>query len=319
VSTGERQPDSWSRAWLRTALAHDGCDNEITATVTATLPDPFGQHDLDHALATLDPRLLERAGAAGATQHIRELAAAGYTVRFPGDTDLAQRLLWPVSATESHGMEDARFVRFTTDTGVTGYRATYTAYNGATVTPRLLESADLTSFSAFALTGPAARNKGMALFPRLVGGRHLALCRGDGETMSLATSADGRSWSGEVPLHGPTAAWELLQVGNCGSPLETPAGWLVLTHGVGPMRTYAIGALLLDLADPARIVGALPEPLLLPDEHEREGYVPNVVYSCGGMIHDGTLWLPYGSSDARVALATVPVDALVARLQEAGA
>ncbi|WP_410611914.1 glycoside hydrolase family 130 protein [Amycolatopsis sp. lyj-109] len=319
VGTGERQPDSWSRSWLRAALNHDDCDNEITATVTATLPDPFGQNDLDHALATLDPRLLERAGAAGTTQRIRELAASGYTVSFPADTDLAQRLLWPVSATESHGMEDARFVRFTDDTGEIGYRATYTAYNGATVTPRLLESADLTSFSAFALTGPAARNKGMALFPRPVGGTHLALCRGDGETMSLATSPDGRSWSGEVPLHGPTAAWELLQVGNCGSPLETPAGWLVLTHGVGPMRTYAIGALLLDLADPARIVGALPEPLLLPDEDEREGYVPNVVYSCGGMIHDGTLWLPYGSSDARVALATVPVDALVARLEEVNA
>jgi len=317
IIAGERQPDSWSRTWLRAALAHEHCDNEITATVISTLPDPFDQHDLDRGLAALDPHLLGRPGADVTTQHIRALAAASYTVSFPGDTDLAQRLLWPISTTESHGMEDARFVRFTDDTGETGYRATYTAYDGISVMPRLLESADLTSFNAFALTGPAARNKGMALFPRLVGGRHLALCRGDGETTSLATSRDGRSWSGEVPLHGPTAAWELLQVGNCGSPLETRAGWLVLTHGVGPMRAYAIGALLLDLTDPTRIVGTLPEPLLVPDDNEREGYVPNVVYSCGGMIHEDTLWLPYGSSDARVALATVPVEDLLARFEKA--
>lgn len=316
VTIGERRPDSWSRTWLRAALAHEGCDNEITATVIAKLPDPFDQHDLDRGLAALDPHLLERPGAGDTGQRIRALAAASYTVGFPGDTDLAQRLLWPISTTESHGMEDARFVSFTDDNGETTYRATYTAYDGASVSPRLLESTDLMAFSAFALTGPAARNKGMALFPRLVGGRHLALCRGDGETTSLATSSDGRFWSGEVPLYGPKAAWELLQVGNCGSPLETRAGWLVLTHGVGPMRTYAIGALLLDLADPSRIVGALPEPLLVPDDDEREGYVPNVVYSCGGMIHDDTLWLPYGSSDTRVSLATVPVDDLLERLEK---
>ena len=135
-----------------------------------------------------------------------------------------------------------------------------------------------------------------------------------GETLSVATSPDGRTWAGEVPLHGPRAPWELLQVGNCGSPLETSRGWLVLTHGVGPMRTYAIGVLLLDLVDPSRILAALPEPLLVPDAGERDGDVPNVVYSCGGLTHDGTLWLPYGSSDTRVALATVPLENLLARL-----
>ena len=317
VSTGERAPDYWERTWFRAALAHDRCDNEISATVLSTLPEQFGQHDLDTQLGALHPRLRERAGADTTMRRIRELAAASYTVRFPEDIALSRRVLWPTSHTESHGMEDARFVRCTALDGTTGYRATYTAYDGASVAPQLLESADLNTFRALPLTGPAARNKGMALFPRPVGGRYLALCRGDGETMSLAASLDGRMWTEEVPLHGPTAPWELLQVGNCGSPLETRQGWLVLSHGVGPMRTYAIGALLLDLDDPTRILGALPEPLLTADTSERDGYVPNVVYSCGGLIHDGTLWLPYGSSDARVAVATVPLEALLARLRAA--
>jgi predicted GH43/DUF377 family glycosyl hydrolase len=317
VRTAEHEPDSWDRTWFRVALAHDGCDNEITATVLSTLPERFGQHDLDTRLAALHPLLRVRAGADATERRIRELAAASYTVRFPDGTDLAQRVLWPTSPAERHGMEDARFVRRTALDGTVGYRATYTAYDGASVASQLLESVDLNTFHAVPLTGPAARNKGMALFPRPVGGRYLALCRGDGETIGLATSSDGRTWGDEVFLHGPRAPWELLQVGNCGSPLETPQGWLVLSHGVGPMRTYAIGVLLLDLEDPTRILATLPEPLLVPDADEADGYVPNVVYSCGGIIHDGTLWLPYGSSDARVAMATVPVDTLLARLRTA--
>jgi predicted GH43/DUF377 family glycosyl hydrolase len=314
VRTAEREPDAWDRDWFRAAMAHDGHDNEIAATLLSTLPERFGQQDLDGRLAALHPRLRARSGAETAVGRIRELAAATYTVRFPAGTDLARRVLWPTSSTESHGMEDARFVRCTALDGTIGYRATYTAYNGTSVAPQLLESADLNTFHAVPLTGPAARNKGMALFPRPVCGRYLALCRGDGETNSLTSSLDGRTWADEVPLHGPSAPWELLQVGNCGSPLETSRGWLVLTHGVGPMRTYAIGALLLDLDDPSRILAALPSPLLTPDDGERDGYVPNVVYSCGGLIHDGMLWLPYGSSDTRVAMATVPLDALLARL-----
>jgi predicted GH43/DUF377 family glycosyl hydrolase len=312
--TAEREPDLWDRDWFRTALAHDQCDNEITATMLSTLPEQFGQPDLDGQLAALHHRLRERSGAESTIRRIRELTAASYTARFPDDTSLAGRVLWPTSATESRGMEDARFVHHTALDGTTAYRATYTAYNGISVAPQLLESADLGTFRAVPLTGPAARNKGMALFPRPVGGRYLALCRGDGETLSVAASPDGRTWAEEVPLHGPRAPWELLQVGNCGSPLETSRGWLVLTHGVGPMRTYAIGVLLLDLADPSRILATLPEPLLVPNAAERDGYVPNVVYSCGGLIHDGTLWLPYGSSDTRIAMATVPLDILLARL-----
>jgi predicted GH43/DUF377 family glycosyl hydrolase len=314
VRTAEREPDSWDREWLRAALAHDGRDSEIAATLLSTLPERFGQQDLDGRLAALHPRLRERSGAEPAVRRVRELAAASYTVRFPEGTSLARRVLWPTSASESHGMEDARFVRCTSLDGTVGYRATYTAYDGASVAPQLLESVDLNTFHALPLTGPAARNKGMALFPRPVGGRYLALCRGDGETISLAASVDGRTWGAEVPLHGPVAPWELLQVGNCGSPLETSRGWLVLSHGVGPMRTYVIGALLLDLADPARVLAALPSPLLVAGVGERDGYVPNVVYSCGGLVHDGVLWVPYGSSDTRVAMATVPLVELLARL-----
>ena len=314
VVAAERQPDSWDRALLRALLTHDQCDNEVTATVLSSLPEPFHQSDLDRALTSLHPRLLQRPRAAATVRRVRDLAAASYAARFPDGTDLTQRVLMPTSPAENHGMEDARFVRFTDTDGATSYRATYTAYDGTAVRPQLLRSEDLSSFRAFPLTGPAARNKGMALFPRTVDGRQLALCRGDGETISLSSSPDGLTWAAETPLHGPTAPWELLQVGNCGPPMETPHGWLVLTHGVGPLRTYAIGAILLDLADPTRILAQLPGPLLAPEPDDRDGYVPNVVYSCGGLLHGGTLWLPYGDNDTRVRVATVPVPALLARM-----
>lgn len=314
LTTARRQPDTWTRGWLRAALAHVDCNDEVTGAVLARLSEPFDREERDRVLASLDPWLLERPGVTATANQIRELTAAAYTVCFDADTDLSQRLLWPLGGGESHGMEDARFVQFTGNDGDVGYLATYTAYDGTSIAPRLLESPDLRSFHASALTGPAARNKGMALFPRPIRGRHHALCRGDGETLSLATSADGLSWADEVRVHAPDEAWELLQVGNCGSPLETAAGWLVLTHGVGPLRTYAIGALLLDLDDPTRVLATLPSPLLSPDASERDGYVPNVLYSCGGMIHDGLLWLPYGISDARIGFASVPVDALLAQL-----
>jgi predicted GH43/DUF377 family glycosyl hydrolase len=159
------------------------------------------------------------------------------------------------------------------------------------------------------MRGPGAANKGMALFPRPVGGRHLAVCRNDGETMGLTTLDAENRWQTPVPLHGPRRGWDLIQVGNCGSPIETDAGWLLLTHGVGPMRRYAIGALLLDLDHPERVIAELPDALLTPDGTERDGYVPNVLYSCGGLIHAGILWIPYGASDARVGFATVALSA----------
>jgi predicted GH43/DUF377 family glycosyl hydrolase len=198
------------------------------------------------------------------------------------------------------------------------YRATYTAFDGQRITSRLLTSPDLRVFQAHRLAGAAAANKGMALFPRRIHGRYLSLCRSDGETTCLAWSSDGYVWSDPAPVQPPSATWELLQVGNCGSPIETDVGWLVLTHGVGPMRRYSIGAILLDLDRPTRLLGHLDLPLLQAATNEQEGYVPNVVYSCGGIVHDGLLWLPYGIGDARIGVAWVPVDELLDQMSPAG-
>ena len=214
-------------------------------------------------------------------------------------------------------MEDARFTRFADDDGTVEYRATYTAYDGRRIAPRLLVSSDLRVFSAYRLAGPAARNKGMALFPRKVHGQYLALCRSDGESTSLASSADGYVWDRPVVLQEPSAPWEMLQVGNCGPPIETDQGWLVLTHGVGPMRVYVIGALLLDLDDPTRVVGYSRTPLLSPGPDDQDGYVPNVLYSCGAFRHDGLVWIPYGIGDSRIGVAYVPLDEVLADLSSA--
>jgi predicted GH43/DUF377 family glycosyl hydrolase len=198
------------------------------------------------------------------------------------------------------------------------YHATYTAYDGRQIGGRMLTTRDLRHFEVTALRGPAARNKGMALFPRPVNGRHLALCRSDGETTGLTTRDAQSRWQEPVPLHVPRRGWELMQVGNCGSPMETDVGWLVLTHGVGPMRRYVIGAMLLDLDQPEKVIGELQAGLLEPDEQEREGYVPNVVYSCGGLLHNDRLWLPYGASDARVGFASFSVPEILSNMVPMG-
>ena len=204
---------------------------------------------------------------------------------------------------------------FTHDDGRTEYRATYTAYNGHAIAPRLIVSPDLREFSVHRLAGPAARNKGMALFPRRIGGDMFALTRTDGENISIARSVHGLSWVDTAVLHRPEQLWEIVQTGNCGSPIETAEGWLVLLHGVGPMRQYSIGALLLDLDDPTIVRAKLPEPLLQPLDGMREGYVPNVVYSCGAVVHDGTVWMPYGIGDQRIRVASMRVDELLAAME----
>lgn len=244
------------------------------------------------------PAIAGTAGTAGTAGAVADDGA--WQVSFPPGTKLSQEVLLPVAAEESHGLEDVRLVRFTDDDGTVDYRGTYTAYDGRNITPRLLRSTDLRTFTSSRLTGPAARNKGMALFPRPVGGRLLALCRTDGVSNSLSSSSDGLTWEQPEPVEEPERSWEVVQIGNCGSPLETDRGWLVLTHGVGAMRAYSIGAVLLDLDDPAVMIGRLDEPLLRPSADEQDGYVPQVVYSCGGLVHAGTLWLPYGIGDVRI-------------------
>lgn len=304
----------WSVQNLRSVLADLGDTDEIGRSLLTMLPAEFDNSDLEHAISSLYTELIARPGAEASVDLVRRVVHSAYVTTFDDDVVLSQRVLHPFAAEESNGMEDARFTRFTDDNGTTEFRATYTAYDGRRIAPRLLVSADLRTFSIHRLSGPAARNKGLALFPRKVGGRYLALCRTDGECTSLTASDDGYSWGEPSPLHRPSTRWELLQVGNCGPPIETDRGWLVLTHAVGAMRVYTLGAILLDLEDPGRVIGRLGDPLLVPEPDERDGYVPNVVYSCGGLVHDGRLWLPYGIDDARVAVAWASVDELTDRL-----
>jgi len=314
VSSGVVSPAPWRRAHLRAVLADRGDTDELAQGVLRSLPARFTEADLENALAEIPRHLASRSGASATTQLLRRVVSSAYEVTFDDDVVLEQRVIMPSSADESNGVEDARFTRFLDADGIVDYRATYTAYDGRRIAPRLLTSPDLRTFRAHSLAGSAARNKGMALFPRLVNGRHLALCRSDGESTTVASSTDGFTWTGQHLVHEPTASWETVQVGNCGPPIETDRGWLVLTHGVGAMRTYSIGAILLDLDDPSILLGRLQYPLLEPEPAEQDGYVPNVVYSCGGVVHGSVLWLPYGIGDARVGVAYVPLADVLAAL-----
>ena len=242
------------------------------------------------------------------------VAKANYDFSFDPNQPVSERLVFPFSPTESNGIEDARFVRFTDPDNNVTYYATYTAYDGRTILPQLLETRDFLNFKVCTLNGPAVKNKGMALFPRRVNGLFCMLSRQDNENILIMVSDDLHFWYESKILLRPTEPWEFIQMGNCGSPLETSAGWLVLTHGVGAMRKYCIGAVLLDRDDPTRVIGRLKNPLIKPEAEEREGYVPNVVYSCGSLIHNGTLVIPYAISDSVSTVATVPVDAVIAAM-----
>ncbi|MFI0422891.1 glycosylase [Spongiactinospora sp. 9N601] len=315
LTTGRRLDTRHRRDTLAAGLTDDEYDNEVSATVLRSLPEHFDDHDLERALACLPADLLTRTTTQTTLERLRRAIGFEYAVTFPADVPLDRRVLWPSTAAESNGMEDARLVRVSDGDGDSGYRATYTAYDGRHVRSHMLTSDDLSNFHATPLHGPAAVNKGMALFPRPVGGRTLALCRSDGETIGLTTLDRHNRWQQAVPLHIPHRAWELIQTGNCGSPIETAYGWLVITHGVGPMREYVIGAILLDLDHPHLVISELPGPLLTPDATEREGYVPNVVYSCGGLVHAGALWLPYGAGDTRIGFAHVQLTALIGAMR----
>ena len=215
-------------------------------------------------------------------------------------------------------MEDARFVRFVDDDGAVTYFATYTAFDGRQILPQLLETADFVEFRVSTLAGRSAHNKGLAIFPRRIDGNYVALGRHDNVNNFIMMSPDVRVWHDATVIQEPERPWELMQLGNCGSPVETEAGWLVITHGVGPFRRYSLGALLLDLDDPSRVIGHLKDPLLGPAADERDGYVPNVVYSCGSMIHADHLVLPYGYADVGASIATIRVDELLSRLTSSG-
>jgi predicted GH43/DUF377 family glycosyl hydrolase len=212
-------------------------------------------------------------------------------------------------------MEDARFVRFVDDDASVTYYATYTAYSGSHISQQLLETNDFQNFTSGPLVGRAAANKGLALFPRRIGGRYAAMSRSDRETNTVAFADHLSIWPSASPCQQPTETWEVLQLGNCGPPIETDEGWLVLTHGVGPMRTYSIGAILLDLDHPTRVLGRLRRPLLSPAADEQNGYVPNVVYSCGALVHADTLVIPYGIGDSAIGFATAPLPELLTEMR----
>ncbi len=245
------------------------------------------------------------------------LASSHYELEFSLDTNISERVIFPVSANEKNGIEDARFVKFNAD-HETSYYATYTAYNGTAILPKLLDTNDFYHFRIMPLHGDIAQNKGMALFPRKVKGKYAMLCRLDGFNNYLAFSDQITIWREAQLLQQPKFPWEFIQIGNCGSPLETPEGWLVLTHGVGPMREYVIGASLFDLQDPGKEIGRLKSPLLIPNQDEREGYVPNVVYSCGSMIHNGNLIVPYAMSDYASTYGTIDLRELLNALKNSG-
>jgi len=310
---GCRRPVPYDRRFFQEKSAELGHEGEDALDLWTMLPPSFTAAELDAALAELSRQRVTRGDTAALADGVRWMAASSYAVEFDEQHVLSERVLLPASPAESYGMEDARLVRFT-DGEDQVYFATYTAFDGSQVAPQLLQTSDFLTFTVSQLSGPSARNKGMALFPRRIGGRYAALSRWDRESNAIGYSDDAHRWSEASTVQVPERAWELIQLGNCGSPLETSAGWLVLTHGVGPMREYAIGAMLLDLDEPEHLISALDEPLLVADESERDGYVPNVVYSCGSMIHGGTIVLPYGCSDSSVRIANVDLNLLLERL-----
>jgi predicted GH43/DUF377 family glycosyl hydrolase len=231
-------------------------------------------------------------------------------VIFGPDEDVSERIIFPVTESQSHGIEDARFVEFS-DGGRKTYYATYTAYSGAAIRSELIETSDFMSFRMTPLQGAAARNKGMALFPRKIGGKYAMIARQDNENLYLIYSSDLYRWDDGQPILKPQFPWEFVQIGNCGSPIELDEGWLLLTHGVGPVRKYSIGAALLDKNDPSKVLARSHEPLLRPEPSEREGYVPNVVYTCGAMKHNDQIILPYAVSDTFSNFATMRISSLM--------
>ncbi len=229
---------------------------------------------------------------------------------FKPEEDLSERVIFPVTESQSNGIEDARFVKFGDDDRTT-YYATFTAYSGRAIRSELIETRDFMSFRLRPLTGAAARNKGMALFPRKIGGKYAMIARQDNENLYLIYSDDLYRWDGGQAILKPEFPWEFVQIGNCGSPIELDEGWLLLTHGVGPVRKYSIGAALLDKNEPSRVLARSREPLLRPEPSEREGYVPNVVYTCGAMRHNDQIILPYAVSDTFSNFATIKISALM--------
>ena len=308
----------YEKALFARKLFELGLTKEFTRRVMNRLEESFALEDLR---ASLEFEVKQSRASDGTVQEdqntahgIWMLARSNYEVQFQPEQRLSERIIFPATPSQRNGIEDARFVRFENDDGTHIYYATFTAYDGKVIMPELVETSDFLFFRFISLNGPAAENKGMAIFPRKINGHYAMLSRQDNENIYLMFSDNVHFWYERKVLLKPTFSWELVQLGNCGSPIETDAGWLVLSHGVGPMRKYCIGAFLLDRDDPAKVIGRLREPLLKPNENEREGYVPNVVYTCGALVHNGELIIPYGLADHATGFATVPLDEVLAAM-----
>ena len=306
--------DDFEKAYFVRELQIHGAWTEHTQATMAILGDRFTRSQLSDAI----DKVRTRAGISGKAEEsidaLLALASANYRLNPPPGADISELVIFPFSDNERRGIEDMRLVRFIDDDGSSQYYGTYTAYNGFRIFPQLLGYCPDGSIEVHMLCGASARNKGMALFPRKIGGKYAMVARLDNENLYYMESDDVLTWNDAEVLQRPKYPWEVVQIGNCGSPIETKAGWLLLTHGVGPMRQYCIGATLLDHEDPRRVIGQTAEPLLVPTGGERFGYVPNVVYSCGGMIHAGVLILPYAMSDLATSIAVIDVEELLGSL-----
>lgn len=315
VATPEIHTDSvHNRTDFRQRLEEMEARNRVVNRLLEGLDEDFTFDELEVQIRKLRSTRFRRKDKDQAIDSALWLAKSNYEVKFGADKQISERVIFPVTENETGGIEDARFVRFV-DGGSATYYATYTAYNRFDILPQILETADFLTFKIHTLSGKAVHNKGMALFPRKVNGQYVMLSRQDGVNNYIMFSDRLRFWNEARLLQEPAHPLEFFQVGNCGSPVETSEGWLALFHGVGPMRRYSIWAELLDLDDPSRVIGRLDEPILTPDEHERDGYVPNVVYTCGTMIHGDTLVIPYGIADQRCRVATASIPALLEQLK----
>jgi predicted GH43/DUF377 family glycosyl hydrolase len=294
-----------------------GLENNWSRSVMNRLEDTFSRSDLDDAMQRASHEAQPHSEDVRQTlEFLHWVVESNYEVNFDLANPLSERVIFPVSLNETNGIEDARFVRFVDEDKRATYYATYTAYDGRRTLPQLIETSDFLQFRVRTLCGPAIQNKGMALFPRRIDGRYAMLSRYDDENLFLMFSEDRYFWRNPQLLLQPSWSWEFVKIGNCGSPIETDAGWLVLTHGVGPMRKYCISATLLDLEDPSKVIGRLKTPLLEPAAHRMDGYVPNVVYTCGALIHGGQLILPYGLNDTETTIVTIELEKLLAALRE---
>jgi len=307
-------PDHFEKAAFVRQLQTLDAWTKQAQTILSRLGDRFTRAELSNAIEEMRKQATVSGESQESNDTLLAVAQANYQIPLVPGTDVSEVVIFPYSDNERRGIEDLRLVQFTGNDGSVHYYGTYTAYNGFRIFPHLLEYSVGHNVQVHMLTGRCAKNKGMALFPRTIGGRYAMIARLDNENLFYMESDDVCFWDEAELLRGPVFPWEVIQIGNCGPPLQTEAGWLLLTHGVGPMRQYCIGAILLDLDDPRRVIGYTTEPILVPTGKERFGYVPNVVYSCGGMIHAGQLILPYAMSDVASSIAVINLQELLASL-----